>query len=361
MKALKEVIKLVVKYNDTIVGTLFDTKDHGIAFQYDINWLKEGFSISPLFLPLSEQIFYAKENAVNGLFGAFNDTLPDGWGLLLTIRQLAKQGIDYNKLSPLTKLSMVSNSASGALRYEPLQYDETKIESNPNLDDLCDAMINTYQDATKDLDRIYLLGGSSGGARPKILMNIDNVPWIIKFPCRFDDKDCGIKEFQYNQTAQQAGINVNEHQLFPSKLHQGYFGAKRFDIDPLTQRKIHFISLCGVLETSHTLANLDYLHLFKVIDKICVNNKTDKYEAFKQMCFNVIFKNTDDHGKNFGFLYDEAIKGYKLSPAYDLTSLPYDKEHEMMVNHHGNPTIEDCIEVGKIIGICEKDINVKRW
>lgn len=31
----------------------------------------------------------------------------------------------------------------------------------------------------------------------------------------------------------------------------------------------------------------------------------DLYEAFRIMCFNVIYENKDDHGKNFTFIYDE--------------------------------------------------------
>ena len=65
------------------------------------------------------------------------------------------------------------------------------------------------------------------------------------------------------------------------------------------------------------------------------------------MCFNVFYKNRDDHGKNFSFLYDEQLKGYKLSPAYDLTSLQNKPEHEMTVNGNGTPTEKDLLEIAK--------------
>lgn len=41
------------------------------------------------------------------------------------------------------------------------------------------------------LDELYLLGGTSGGARPKIMTTIDNEEWIIKFPAHVDGKDAG--------------------------------------------------------------------------------------------------------------------------------------------------------------------------
>ena len=71
------------------------------------------------------------------------------------------------------------------------------------------------------------------------------------------------------------------------------------------------------------------------------------YEAFRRMVFNVFYENKDDHGKNFAFLYDEDLGGYKLSPAYDITKVKTKAEHEMTVNGSGNPTEEDMLSVAK--------------
>lgn len=38
---------------------------------------------------------------------------------------------------------------------------------------------------------MYRLGGTSGGARPKIMTEIDGENWIIKFPAHVDKKDVG--------------------------------------------------------------------------------------------------------------------------------------------------------------------------
>ena len=106
------------------------------------------------------------------------------------------------------------------------------------------------------------------------------------------------------------------------------------------------ISLSSVLETSHRIPNLDYTHLLQVIEKICID-KEDLYEAFRRMCFNVFFGNKDDHGKNFAFLYEERLGGYKLSPAYDITKTLDKAEHEMSVNGNGNPTEKDILAVAE--------------
>ena len=54
---IEEVKKLNVKYNGKIVGYLAELKNGSIAFQYDNEWLKNGFSISPISLPLSNEIY----------------------------------------------------------------------------------------------------------------------------------------------------------------------------------------------------------------------------------------------------------------------------------------------------------------
>ena len=121
------------------------------------------------------------------------------------------------------------------------------------------------------------------------------------------------------------------------------------------------ISLSSLLETTHIIPNLDYSHLFQVIAKISVNRREDIQEAYKRMCFNVLYGNKDDHGKNFAFIYDENKKGYCLSPFYDITKSHHKVEHEMTVNGNGRPTEKDLLEMAKKLELsfddCEKVIN----
>ena len=70
------------------VGMLFLTKDYRVLFQYSEEWLKSGFSLNPLKLPLSEEVFVASSPYFRGLFGVFADSLPDSFGELLLERHL---------------------------------------------------------------------------------------------------------------------------------------------------------------------------------------------------------------------------------------------------------------------------------
>lgn len=352
---IQNVKKIIVKYNSKIVGYLAELEEDKIAFQYDEEWIKTGFSISPFSLPLSNRVYINEKSTFNGLYGVFQDSLPDGWGELLLNRMLSKKGINPNKISPLTKLTLVSGNGLGGLSYEPCQ-NEQENEINVDLDEIAKEAKNLLEDKKIDidLDKIYNLGGSSGGARPKAHIRLGNEYWIVKFPCFIDPKNIGEQEYKANQLASDCGINVNEFKLFKSKLCSGYFGTKRFDRKD--GKRIHMISLSSLLETTHRIPNLDYFHLFQVIQKICAD-KNDIVEAYRRMCFNVLYDNKDDHGKNFSFLYDEDKRGYVLSPAYDLTKTPNKLEHEMTVNGIGNPSKEDLLKIGKQLKLSIKLCN----
>lgn len=79
------------------------------------------------------------------------------------------------------------------------------------------------------MDELYQLGGTSGGARPKILTTVDGEEWIIKFPAHVDGNEAGIMEYEYSLCAKKCGIQMTETKLFDSEICGGYFGIKRFD------------------------------------------------------------------------------------------------------------------------------------
>ena len=344
---------LKVFYNDILVGTLAKTPDRVVAFEYDSDWLNNGFSISPFSLPLIKKVFIPKYDPFGGLFGVFNDSLPDGWGRLLVDRLFLKNKINPAEIDNLNRLAVVQESGMGALTYKP----EHRFESENNISNYdilaqeCSKILESQK--SDNLDELFQLGGSSGGARPKILTSIDNKDWIIKFPSSSDPKNIGEKEYQYSLCAKDCGINMTETRPFPSKICSGYFGIKRFDRK--NGKKVHMVSASGLLETSHRFPNLDYNTLMKLTLEL-TRNYQDIEQLFRLMCFNVFANNRDDHSKNFSFLFDDTKKEWHLSPAYDLTySFSFNGEHATTINGEGkNPTLDDILAVAKNIGLKEK-------
>lgn len=61
--------KLEVFYHERLVGTIALYQNRLAAFEYDSNWLANGFSISPFSLPLEKKVFIPKIDPFEGLFG----------------------------------------------------------------------------------------------------------------------------------------------------------------------------------------------------------------------------------------------------------------------------------------------------
>ena len=80
-----------------LVGTLALYQNRFAAFEYSKAWLENGFSISPFSLPLEQRVFIPEREPFGGLFGVFNDSLPDGWGRLLVDRVLQKNHIVFSQ------------------------------------------------------------------------------------------------------------------------------------------------------------------------------------------------------------------------------------------------------------------------
>lgn len=342
---------LHVHFKNDFVGTLAMTPDHKVAFEYSNEWLKNGFPISPFSLPLTKKVFVPSKTHFNGLFGVFADSLPDAWGNILLNRLLKSHGIAPDHLTPLDRLAIVGSSGMGALTYHP---EKTLLSSSENID--LDSIANECQkilsaQPSEKLDELYHLGGTSGGARPKIMTNIAGEDWIIKFPAHVDGKDAGLMEYEYSLCAKKCGITMPETKLFPSRECAGYFGIQRFDRSGET--RIHMLTAAALLELDFRIPSLDYHSLIKLTKILTIESKTDIENMFRRMCFNVFAHNRDDHSKNFSFIYDEKKDIWRLSPAYDLTySTTYYGEHTTTVNQNGkNPSKQDLIQVGTTAGM----------
>lgn len=140
-----------------------------IYFKYHSGFLTQGINISPIKLPFSGEIVSAGMEPFEGLFGVFSDSLPDGWGKLLLDRWLSSKGIDIARVSPLDRLAFVGSDGMGALIYQP----ETETAKNSlnfsELDIIADQITRVLQGTSSDIiEELFILGGSSGGARPKI-------------------------------------------------------------------------------------------------------------------------------------------------------------------------------------------------
>ena len=353
---------LEVYYHGKSVGKLAEMHDKRIAFQYDIGWVRQGFPISPFSLPLKEDVFIppnSSREVFNGLFGVFADSLPDSWGELLLDRYLESLGIKREDISTLDRLAYVGSSGMGALEYIPSKEAELDITTaGLDFDKVAKECKKILSSKTSDqLDLLYKMAGSSGGTRPKILLSEEGKEYIIKFPAKKDPSISGKREYDYYITAGECGIVMSDSFLIPSAECEGYFKTERFDRKG--NNKVFSITFAALLEADFRAPSCDYETYFRLVRVLTKDNRKDKEQLFKMMCFNILTHNLDDHTKNFSFTYTNE-SGWRLAPAYDLTySDTYWGEHTTSVNGKGKDISKDnLINIGMNAGLpksfCEK-------
>lgn len=311
-----------------VVGTLAE-RDRRIFFEYASDFIADPLPISPFKLPVRPDLFQHEDPEFSAVFGVFNDSLPDGWGLLLMDRTFRKQGLDPAYTSVLDRLAYIGERGMGALTYHPPEPAE---EAGPTVDlgEVAQQAQRILEGSTEDvLPSLRVAGGSPGGARPKVLVAIhedgraiagtSHVPegfrhYLVKFPGRGDLSEIGPVEAAYALMAGEAGVEVPHTTLFEAGDGGRYFGTERFDRQG--NQRLHLHTLGGLLHASHRVPSLDYEGFLKAT-RILTGDQRQVEEAFRRMAFNVFAHNRDDHVKNISYLMDRS-GSWELTPAYDL-------------------------------------------
>ncbi len=306
-------------------------KNRQIFFEYDSEFIKTSLELSPFNLPLKAGVIPSTDRTFSGLFGVFNDSLPDGWGRLLLDRKLTNLRQNPDILSPLDRLCFVGHSGMGALSYEP-EYPSAPNDLPKDLDEIDYAIQETLAENEDYVEDLIRLTGSSGGARPKILLQTESGDWLIKFRASYDPQEISNIEYAYHLMALDAGLDVPEAKLFPSRNGPGFFGVKRFDRH--ADERVHMHSIAGLIHADHREPSLDYESIMKTTIYLTRDVKECEVQL-RNAAFNVLSHNRDDHSKNFSFLMDDHGT-WRVSPAYDLTfSTGPSGEHCSMVMGEG--------------------------
>ncbi|MDR3363636.1 MAG: type II toxin-antitoxin system HipA family toxin [Clostridiales Family XIII bacterium] len=355
------------------------------AFEYFSPWLRQGFSISPLHLPLepgARTFEGLAEDTWHRLPPAIADALPDRFGNGLIDAKLAEIGVTSDQITPLDRLSYVADRAMGALEFRPAQALGRERADIIDIAELVGAArealhgsIATDRDAKSALRQLLSVGTSAGGMRAKAVVNIDpgtgaitsgqrpaagKQSWLLKFDGVGDGKGLGASgkygriEYAYSLMAKDAGIDMPETGLLEEN-GRAHFMARRFDrIDTdagagsaAAPQKLHMQSLCAMGNVDFNLIHTnDYASLFAVIGRLGLGEGAAT-EAFRRMAFNYMAMNCDDHAKNFSFLADAAGR-WRFAPAYDVT-FAYNSQNIWLREHLMGVS-------GKFAGVTQKDL-----
>lgn len=365
-------LNVFIKFDidEILVGQL--RLDQGtVYFKYEDSFLELGLNLSPFRLQFNNSIQAAEPEPFRGLFGLFDDSLPDGWGMLLLNRALEKKGLSLHDINVLDQLAYVGGTGKGALIYRPAltAFDNHKVKID--LDELKSSIDQVYSGSSNEvIESLMTLGGSSGGARPKahvgynsqkdeLIYGRKKLPkgfehYIIKFPSSEDPLDIANIEFAYHKMAVEAGIEMSECRLLESANGMQVFATKRFD--RRGNKRIHMHSMAGLTHDNFRRSSIDYGNIIDVAFRLEQTAKS-REKILRLAAFNIYTYNRDDHSKNFSWLMNE--KGdWVFAPAYDLTysSGAIDEHITRVAGEGAHPGRKQLLELAKEFSIAKPEL-----
>ncbi len=343
------------------------------AFQYDPDFARSGIELSPLVMPLREQVYEfpaLPRSTFHGLPGLLADSLPDKFGNALIDAWLATRGRAPESFNAVERLCYTGTRGMGALEFAPVIGPKPGKAAKMNVNALVRLAgeVLTHrgdlrghfhaggkETALRDILRV---GTSAGGARAKAVIAWNRTTnevrsgqitagdgfdyWLLKFDGvagnkdkeREDPKGYGTIEFAYHLMAKAAGITMAECRLLEENGLR-HFMTRRFD-RLAGGEKLHLQSLCAMAHFDFNQAGAySYEQALQTIRRLKLPMPAVE-EQFRRMVFNVVARNQDDHVKNIAFLMDKRGE-WSLAPAFDVTysynpSGPWTAMHQMTIN-----------------------------
>ncbi|WP_420226798.1 type II toxin-antitoxin system HipA family toxin [Pigmentiphaga litoralis] len=279
-------------------------------------------------------------------FGGIRDAAPDAWGRRVIE---AKHRQPANSLPESTYLLEAGSERVGALdvRESIASPPSPSVSHTHQLAYLLEAAERIEQGlpVPNALEMIFDHGSGLGGARPKATVrDAAGRLAMAKFPSAGDPFDIPAIESASLLLARQVGLDVpdvctslvgNRRVMMIRRfdrywLEQGQVPGPvtSLSLDPgpgKTERRRAFVSgltMVGCDETESRQKS--YSDLAQAIRRYCHPSviRADNEELYMRMVFNIFVTNDDDHLRNHGFLWDPRIKGWRLSPLYDVLPRP---------------------------------------
>ncbi len=277
------------------------------------------------------------------LFGGIRDAAPDSWGRRVIESKLR---VPANSLPESQYLLHAGSDRVGALDIRPSIHDGPSHghHVSHNLGHLLEAAdrIEEGLPVPAHLEAIFVDGTALGGARPKATIRDDTgMLWLAKFSSRKDTFDVPGIECASLLLAEKAGLrvpplkvrNIGDRKVMLIQRFDRYWfapaGIPAINVDLLltqpgggaVEHRLPFVSgLTMVACDESESIRKAYTDLAQAVRAHCHPGviQADNEELFKRMVYNVLVSNDDDHLRNHGFLFDPRIRGWRLSPLYDV-------------------------------------------
>lgn len=320
-------------------------------FNYADGYVDDGgHSIDPINLPARKgEVFRTTAN--DGLFGVLHDAGPDSWG-----RRVLKS-MDPGWMGKATELQILlrtSGHGVGALLFSASR-DAVKPRSPGISRDRLGAAAEGAQQVEQgeilraQLQVLMMASTSMGGLHPKIAVtDPDGSSWIAKFRAREDLVETPRVEFASMRLAAECGITAAEVEL-TAVAEQAVLLVRRFDRpagQPLHYASAHALWNRTAARESDTRGWASYAGIVDLRRGLPGGHVPgDAAELFRRLVFNVVIGNTDDHGRNHGFLMDPQGE-WRLAPAFDVLPSFRSETHALGVGPAGAERSLDNVVAG---------------
>ena len=306
------------------IGTLVQ-KNKKIFFEYDYKFLKSTLELSPYVLPLKEGVFECSDSTFEGLWGLFNDSIPNGLEQLIVDEYLKKENIDPLDITPLDRLCYIGDFTMGALSYEFKEKEDDNWIVNDLFQIACNILIENNEEnfikrvtsnnrLSEEIDwKVPILYHNSEHTMHPITKSAeqDYSQIFVKFISPMDSMESGAIECAYSLMSKDAKLERPNDFLVKNK----YFCYMRYDYQE--NKRLHVHSVAGLIHSDIRNPSLDYDDLLTLTLDL-TKDVREQEKVFRVACFNLFSCNRNDHVKNFSFMMDKNGI-WKFAPSYNIT------------------------------------------
>ena len=373
MRDQKQLITVVLGAGQERVGELiFEvTRDRQHSmFRYHEDWFNNPskFPLTPA-MPLTHGWTSFGGRDRFALPDALIDTTPDDWGRNVIQCHL---GMGATELDIL--LGANDETRMGALRYidehgEIRSTDTPPVPLLPTLNDLRRWNEEFERGGPADRSRIASKlrgsGDSLGGARPKSAIYDGDVLAIAKYTSPRENLPVEQMEVATLNLAEEVGLLAASARIELPDSEQPVAIIRRFD--RIGERRLHYISGHTFLARGDDQSPVFYTDLAETMRGNCgdsVHALKNIKELYNRVMFTILVSNNDDHVRNHGFLYDDALHRWRLSPAFDINPEPHrHKQLKTGISELSDfePSIEALVEAAPFFEIETSDAAAKAF
>ncbi len=319
--------RLAVWFEDRRVGVLWRDRQDRMGFQYDDDWLTEGFAIGHV-LPLREPLLEPEEGSAHAWFA---NLLPEGGARDRVVRNLGVADDDF------VLLREIGGDCAGALSILTMDQAPTEpLDARPLSDDALDRiLVQRGQGILPRVDRDDAVRPrlSLAGAQSKCPVVFENDRFLLP---RGATPSTHILKFELPEWR-----NVPVYELFLARLADAVGlpvpsvemrerGGRRFLVVTRYDRvrrqdrwhrlqQEDFCQVAGLRPTRKYEAEggPGLADIARWIREICSRPAEDLLALIRWQAFNWLAGNSDGHAKNLSLLRVPG-DGWRLAPFYDL-------------------------------------------